>query len=192
MTIYKNQSPWGSPPGSGGGCGNGGPAARNHWGNGGGTRISGNTNNYDTFGQYNLQEAYDANVNNIDLLYSDNQNKGSTYLSSSINNHFWYGLLSTMNYEINGYYNLSGGLDFRYYTGQHYREVYDLLGADYVIDESNEQRLTSVKRVGDKVSYHNDGIVRWGGAFSQIEYSNGMLSAFFNLSASNSWYKRIY
>ena len=160
-------------------------------GNGGGTRISGNTNNYDTFGQYNLQEAYDANVNNIDLLYSDNQNKGSTYLSSSINNHFWYGLLSTMNYEINGYYNLSGGLDFRYYTGQHYREVYDLLGADYVIDESNEQRLTSVKRVGDKVSYHNDGIVRWGGAFSQIEYSNGMLSAFFNLSASNSGYKRI-
>ena len=104
-------------------------------------------------------------------MYSDNQNKGSTYLSSSINNHFWYGLLSTMNYEINGYYNLSGGLDFRYYTGQHYREVYqDLLGADYVIDESNEQRLTSVKRVGDKVSYHNDGIVRWGGAFSQIEY----------------------
>ena len=160
-------------------------------GNGGGTRISGNTNNYDAFGQYNLQEAYDANVNNIDLLYSDNQNKGSTYLSSSINNHFWYGLLSTMNYEINGYYNLSGGLDFRYYTGQHYREVYDLLGADYVIDESNEQRLTSVKRVGDKVSYHNDGIVRWGGAFSQIEYSNGMLSAFFNLSASNSGYKRI-
>ena len=160
-------------------------------GNGGGTRISGNTNNYDTFGQYNLQEAYDANVNNIDLLYSDNQNKGSTYLSSSINNHFWYGLLSTMNYEINGYYNLSGGLDFRYYTGQHYREVYDLLGADYVIDESNEQRLTSVKKVGDKVSYHNDGIVRWGGAFSQIEYSNGMLSAFFNLSASNSGYKRI-
>ena len=160
-------------------------------GNGGGTRISGNTNNYDAFGQYNLQEAYDANVNNIDLLYSDNQNKGSTYLSSSINNHFWYGLLSTMNYEINSNYNLSGGLDFRYYTGQHYREVYDLLGADYVIDESNEQRLTSVKRVGDKVSYHNDGIVRWGGAFSQIEFSNGMLSAFFNLSASNSGYKRI-
>ena len=24
MTIYKNQSPWGSPPGSGGGSGNGG------------------------------------------------------------------------------------------------------------------------------------------------------------------------
>jgi len=160
-------------------------------GNGGGTRISGNTNNYDAFGQYNLQEAYDANVNNIDLLYSDNQNKASTYLSSSINNHFWYGLLSTMNYEINSNYNLSGGLDFRYYTGQHYREVYDLLGADYVIDESNEQRLTSVKIVGDKVSYHNDGIVRWGGAFSQIEYSNGILSAFFNLSASNSGYKRI-
>ena len=45
--------------------------------------------------------------------------------------------------------------------------------------------------MGDKVGYHNDGIVKWSGVFSQAEYSNGMLSAFLNISASNSAYKRI-
>ena len=50
---------------------------------------------------------------------------------------------------------------------------------------------SEIKREGDKVGYHNDGIVKWSGVFSQAEYSNGMLSTFFNISASNSAYKRI-
>ena len=160
-------------------------------GNGGGTGLSGNTNNYDTDGQYNLQEAYNANMNNIDALYSNAQNKASTYLRSSINNHFWYGGLSTLNYRASNEISLSGGLDMRYYKGQHYREVYDLLGADYAIDEANGMQNSQVKEVGDVVGYHNDGIVKWSGVFSQMEYSNGMLSVFFNISGSNSAYKRI-
>ena len=32
---------------------------------------------------------------------------------------------------------LSGGLDMRYYRGEHYREVYDLLGGDYALDGAN-------------------------------------------------------
>ena len=160
-------------------------------GHGGGTGLNGNTNNYDTDGQYNLQEAYNANMNNIDVLYSNTQNKAGTYLRSSINNHFWYGALSTLNYQASDEISLSGGLDMRYYKGQHYREVYDLLGADYAIDEANGMQNSQVKKVGDIVGYHNDGIVKWSGAFSQMEYNNGMLSAFFNISGSNSAYKRI-
>jgi hypothetical protein len=160
-------------------------------GKGGGTGLSGNTNNYDTDGQYNLQEAYDGNVNNIDALYSEYENKAGTYLRSSINNHFWYGGLSTLNYQASDEISLSGGLDMRYYKGQHYREVYDLLGADYAIDDVNGMQNSQVKKVGDVVGYHNDGIVKWSGVFSQMEYSNGMLSAFLNISGSNSAYKRI-
>ena len=160
-------------------------------GKGGGTGLSGNTNNYDTDGQYNLQEAYDGNVNNIDALYSEHENKAGTYLRSSINNHFWYGGLSTLNYQASDEISLSGGLDMRYYKGQHYREVYDLLGADYAIDDANGMQESQVKKVGDVVGYHNDGIVKWSGVFSQMEYSNGMLSAFLNISGSNSAYKRI-
>ncbi|MBT3418040.1 MAG: TonB-dependent receptor, partial [Flavobacteriales bacterium] len=125
-------------------------------GKGGGTGLSGNTNNYDENGQYNLQEAYNANTDNIDALYSDSENKASTYLRSSMNNHYWYGLLSTLNYEVSDKISLSGGIDMRYYKGEHYREVYDLLGADYAIDESNSLQSSQIKKVGDIVGYHND------------------------------------
>ena len=160
-------------------------------GNGGGTGLSGNTNNYDEDGQYDLQSAYNINVNNIDGNYSDSENKAETYLRSSINNHFWYGGLSTLNYQASDRMSLSGGLDFRYYKGEHYREVYDLLGGDYALDAANGLRASEVKRVGDKVGYHNDGIVKWSGAFSQMEYNNGRISAFLNVSGSSSSYKRI-
>ncbi|HJN63147.1 MAG TPA: TonB-dependent receptor, partial [Flavobacteriales bacterium] len=166
-------------------------------GHGGGTGLSGNTNNYDTDGQYNLQEAYNTNVNtegifnSIDPLYSETETKASTYLRSSINNHYWYGGLSTLNYQASDKVSLSGGLDMRYYKGEHYREIYDLLGADYAIDDANKLQPSKIKREESVVGYHNDGIVKWSGVFSQMEYSNGMLSAFFNISGSNSAYKRI-
>ena len=160
-------------------------------GNGGGTNISNNSDNYDANGQYNFQDAFDLNKNNINPLYSNSELESNNFLISSINNHFWYGALSTMNYQMNERFTFSGGLDLRYYKGEHYREVYDLLGGDYVIDEDNKRQSTQVKRVGDKIRYHNDGIVKWSGVFSQAEYSDGKLSAFLNISASNSAYKRI-
>ncbi|MAR39711.1 MAG: hypothetical protein CMD22_03340, partial [Flavobacteriales bacterium] len=159
-------------------------------GNGGGTGISGNTNNYDLFGQYNLQDAYNGNIGNTDPLYSASAYKSSTYLRSSINNHYWYGILSTANYNPSEKISISGGLDLRTYKGEHYREVYDLLGGDYAIDESNELQLTQVKNEGDIVGYHNDGLVKWLGGFGQIEYNNGRVSTFFNVSGSNSGYRR--
>ena len=159
-------------------------------GNGGGTGISGNTNNYDSLGQYNVQEAYDGNIGNVDPLYSNSDYKSSTYLRSSINNHFWYGTLSTLNYNPTDKISISAGIDLRSYKGEHYREVYDLLGGDYAIDESNGIQTSQIKNVGDIVGYHNDGHVKWIGSFGQIEYNNNVISAFLNISGSNSGYKR--
>jgi len=159
-------------------------------GNGGGTGLSGNTDNYDAQGQYNLQDAYNSNSDNVDQFYSQ-ENKSTTYLRSSINNHFWYGLLSTINYKYSDSLTLSGGLDYRYYKGEHYREVYDLLGGDYALDDANGLQESQVKRNGDKVGYYNDGYVKWFGGFTQLEYSDGKISSFINLSAANSAYKRI-
>ena len=152
--------------------------------------LSSNSDNYDNNGQINLQEFYDLNSNNLDQFYSD-ENKSETYLRSSINNHFWYGLLSTVNYKFSDSITISGGLDYRYYKGEHYREVYDLLGGDYAIDDANGMQVSQVKRKGDKVGYNNDGYVKWIGGFSQLEYSDGKISSFINLSAANSAYKRI-
>ena len=138
-------------------------------------------------GQVDLQTAYNSNVGAgpfgpiIDSDYSDTEYKTGSFLKSSINNHFWYGALSTLNYTLSDKISISGGLDLRYYKGEHYAEVYDLLGADYTVTNDDESQRSAVKRIGDKIGYHNDGVVKWGGLFSQAEYSNGMLSAFINI-----------
>lgn len=161
-------------------------------GNGGGTSIHTNSDNYDGNGQYNLQEVYNSNVSLLDPNYSPTLNKSTNYLRSSINNHYWYGFLSTMNYDLSDQFVLSGGLDLRYYEGQHYREVYDLVGGNYAIEEGNNLNQSSqIKEVGDIVGYHNDGIVKWSGVFSQLEYTKDNVSAFLNITGSNSAYKRI-
>lgn len=156
-------------------------------------------------GQINWQEIYDANTGNafagspfgdlsIDPTWSDSEHKSGTILRSSINNHFWWGFLSTFQYRQNDKWTYSGGIDLRSYKGQHYREVYDLIGGDYYIapgDEYSENEERSMLRVGDKFGYHNDGLVRWGGLFGQAEYSTPVFSAFFNVSTALTGYKRI-
>ena len=37
----------------------------------------------------------------VDPNYSDTEHKSGNYLKSSINNHYWYGGLSTINYQAN-------------------------------------------------------------------------------------------
>ena len=105
----------------------------------------------------------------IDPLYSSTEHKSTQFLRSSINNHRWFGLLSTYNYQANKEYNFSGGIDLRHYTGQHYREVYDLLGGDYYVANDNvaARDSSAVIRKGDKFSYHNDGLVKWVGLFNK-------------------------
>ena len=161
-------------------------------GHGGGTSISGS--NYDSNGQYDLQTIYNGNLIgpfSLDPTYSATERKSGNYLKSGVNNHYWYGGLSTLNYQATEKISLSGGVDLRYYKGEHYREIYDLLGGDYAIVNDDNTQLSSVKRTGDKIGYHNDGLVKWSGLFSQAEYSNGVVSAFLNISGSNSAYKRI-
>jgi hypothetical protein len=161
-------------------------------GHGGGTSISGS--NYDINGQYNLQDIYNANLIgpfSIDPAYSETERKSGNYLKSSINNHYWYGGLTKFNYKPTEEVSISAGIDMRYYKGEHYREVFDLLGGDYAIETDDATQRSSIKREGDIIGYNNDGIVRWAGLFYQVERTNGILSTFCNISASNSEYKRI-
>ena len=161
-------------------------------GQGGGTSLSNGYNNINDLGLINLQSIYDNNISFIDGLYSNEATKSTSILRSSINNHYWIGGLSTLNYRPNDFVSFSGGLDYRSYKGEHYREVYDLLGGDYYINENNKTQTNIMKYVGDKIDYHNDGIVNWKGGFGQIEIDNNdNLSGFINFSTARSKYKRI-
>ena len=115
----------------------------------------------------------------------------TTIIRNSVNQHFWYGYLGTAEYHLSDIYKLTFGTDLRYYKGEHWREVRNLLGADYYVFEWDNNATTSVKRLGDRVAYHNDGLTRWGGGFAQLEGQFDKFTAFLSTSGSMTGYKRI-
>ncbi|MDP2539930.1 TonB-dependent receptor [Tenacibaculum discolor] len=147
------------------------------------------------------QRANDGGIN-------DRGNNGLTR-RASVNSHNWFGILSNYSTELNENLTLDFGVDLRDYTGIHYRRVDDLLGANgfEVQNDSNNpgtvytteysSDLSSLWNVfkstdkEEKIDYHNDGRVRWYGAFTQLEYKNDNISAFIQGAVSNQGFKRI-
>jgi hypothetical protein len=174
------------------------------FGNGGGSGPLGiNPYKYEppktSYGQYDWDQMSDINAANVDSADARKQgmytvdNGDTTYMHrslhiirNSVNNHKWYGLLSTLTVEMSDLLTLTAGIDARHYKGEHYREVRDLIGGDYWSDSK-----FGASTVGDKIAYWNDGIVTYGGLFAQLELSAGNLSAFVAATASNTWTKRI-
>ena len=166
-------------------------AAYASFGTGGGGGFSG-VNKFGLDSQY--RNGYLQPVN-LDLIAEENVERGAlgseTYLRASRNDHNWYGLLSTLSTEVASDFEVSGGVDLRYYKGKHFTEVTDLLGGQFVFDDANVNNPANAAQVGDKIDYYNDGLVWWEGLFGQVEYSKEDLSAFVSLAASNTSYKRI-
>ncbi len=162
-------------------------AAYYSFGSGGGGGYSGNFGQYRTGNQYSPYDL-DAIVDN-NLASEDGH--ALNYLRASRNDHQWAGILSTYTKKISDNLDLLGGLDLRDYTGSHFTEVTDLLGADYVLDNSNVNNPNRRAQVGDKISYYDQGKVRWIGGFLQGEYSTEKISTFASFSISNTSYKRI-
>lgn len=154
-------------------------------GTGGGTGMTGDGE----LGSY-----YGANDQiNFDRIVDDNVaaglNGSQLIRRTGHNNHKWYGALSTYTKDL-GNLSLMGGIDARYYLGEHYQTVDDLLGGVYFADDSNVNNPNNAAQEGDKISYYNDGEVLWGGLFAQAEYKLDALSAFVSLSGSNKAYRR--
>lgn len=122
---------------------------------------------------------------------------------ASMNSHNWYGIISSVNAELNESLKLTLGLDLRTYKGLHYRRVTNLLGADAFLETNNvnmpnllvtqeQEPKAIVSMEGDvPIVYNNDGLVRWAGLFGQLEYITEPFSAFIALAGSDQFYKRI-
>lgn len=136
-----------------------------------------------TYAPYNLDLVVDTNAMSAD-------GHAKAWLQAAHNNHQWFGLLSTYTHKLSDHVDLMGGLDLRTYTGEHYTEVTDLLGADYVLNNANVNNPGQRSGVGDKISYYDKGRVRWEGLFLQAEYNKNNLSAFVSLSGSNTSFQR--
>ncbi len=160
------------------------------WGNGGGGGTAGT--NRDLFNTRLGGDDQPIDLDNIVEINRANGALGSeAILRASRNDHSWYGMLSTYKTDVTETVSVLAGIDLRTYTGSHFREVTDLLGGQYFLDNSNVNNPNTAAQVGDKFSYNNDGQVGWQGGFLQAEYNKEELAAFISASASNTTYKRI-
>lgn len=57
-------------------------------------------------------------------------------MSKNLNDHIWYGLLSTYTTKFGQYFDFYGGVDFRYYKGLHQNKIIDLYNGAYYIDRN--------------------------------------------------------
>ncbi len=137
--------------------------------------------------------------------YVTNSTTGFTR-RASINSHDWYGAVINLNQKLTDNLTLDFGIDARTYIGYHFRNINDRLGASVYFDNkdtNNPNRYlyqtysaspslnpwTDVKNQ-EKIEYNNNGYVNWYGAFTQLEYSNDNLSAFFQGAISQQGFKR--
>ncbi|WP_370090522.1 TonB-dependent receptor [Ekhidna sp.] len=119
------------------------------------------------------------------------------YLESRHNNHDWVGLVSNFTKTINRL-RVRGGIDLRYYRGEHYAEVFDLMGGDFILQENRFgdafnklDTENAIGRKGDKTNYFYDGIVNWYSLFGQAEYSLDKLDLFASATLTFSDMQRI-
>lgn len=159
------------------------------------------------YGLIDWQSVYDANSKPIrtpfglkyPILpeYSDSLYYSTNFMTNQHNDHIWYGLLSTANLNLRNNFEIAWGIDLRSYKGIHYTTITDLLGGDYAIDKEDIRSdyyanpKSAMKFTGDTISYHEEGLVRWGGLFFQAEYKYDKLTTFINLTSALNGYKRI-
>ena len=144
---------------------------------------------------------YDA----VETMNAASTNGSKMVMSKMMNNHLWYGLLSTYTTKFGENFDFYGGIDFRYYKGLHQDILTDLFGGTYFIDSYNRKNVTAENNpavggnsayinqklnVGDVLRRDYDGFVMYEGVFAQLEYNQDKLSAFISGGASNTGYWR--
>ncbi|MBQ8501254.1 MAG: TonB-dependent receptor [Bacteroides sp.] len=142
---------------------------------------------------------YDA----IDQLNIESTTGSKMVMSKSMNNHEWYGLLSTYTTKFGENFDFYGGIDLRYYKGLHQNIITDLFSGAYFVDSnrssvkeannaaaSNPEFAKQKLGVGDVIYRDYDGFVMSEGAFAQLEYNKDKLAAFVAGGISNTSYWR--
>lgn len=144
---------------------------------------------------------YDA----VETMNAESTNGSKMVMSKMMNNHLWYGLLSTYTTKLGENFDFYGGIDFRYYKGLHQDILTDLFGGTYFMDSYNRKNVTAENNpavggnpsyiyqklnVGDVLRRDYDGFVMYEGVFAQLEYNQDKLSAFVSGGASNTGYWR--
>ncbi len=159
----------------------------------------------DRYGHQDYQTIYERHLYNIDPEFSETERRATLIVRNSVNAHNWYGWIGNAEFTFTEYLKFTLGIDLRSYEGEHWAEVRNLLGGDYFVDfyngepndmnDKNEDGTydpkNSMRRLGDKIYYHDKGLVNWQGVFGTAEYHTSKMYVFGNVGVSNTDYKRI-
>lgn len=196
-------------------------------GRGGGTGNLGSSGNttrrLNELGEADFQAIYDQNLFDPDGIgnnggtyqpgspyYNDAPNANNSVrngaIRASVNNHFWYGAVTNFNYDTQFGLTFNVGADVRFYKGDHFQQLVNLLGLNgwsagninrpegYVVSEVFEAKpwaaLFNFADEGDRIAYDYSENINYQGAFGQVEYSNDWFSVFAQGAVSNQSYKR--
>ena len=129
-------------------------------------------------------------------------------MSESVNDHEWYGLVSTYRSDfLNRQLTFTGGIDLRYYVGHHKNVIVDLYNGAYYMDDSSRDDVKVENNaaaadpnwiyeklgVGDVVYRNYDGHTHQEGAYVQAEFTtkDKKINTFLAGSLSNTGYWRV-
>ena len=179
------------------------------WGRGGGTGSLGSSSNRIRVG------GDGANQDEIDFdtIFANNSatgvgNFGNSYhRRASVNNHNWYGLLSNLSLDVADNWDVNIGFDGRTYTGDHFRQVNDLLGLssyqdNFRTDRPSDYSFTNEYEADpwaalfdsaseeDRYQYDYSETINYLGGFGQAEYAADGFSAFVQGAVSTQSYQR--
>ncbi len=113
------------------------------------------------------------------IARNDTSSTGSLgILRNSRNDQWTWGIISKAYYKVNDNIKTSFGIDGRIASIDHYREVRDLLGGSYYLDNSDQFHPNRQTHLGDKIAYNNTNDVSWLGAYAQGEYTKDLLTAY--------------
>ncbi|MGS2763424.1 TonB-dependent receptor domain-containing protein [Sinomicrobium sp. M5D2P9] len=128
---------------------------------------------------------------------------GNGYITrASMNNHYWVGTVSNFNHKINDNFEFNVGVDYRFYHGDHYRQVVDFMGLDGWYEGGNasipqgqivykRQKISlfgptlNKVRNDQQIDYSNSEDIAYVGGFGQFEYKTDKFSAFIQGSISS-------
>lgn len=186
------------------------------FGRGGGTGDFGNGVAYLDNGDSRTNGAYLYSNGQIDWDYVRRYNstmpnglsegRNGTMLRSSVNNHAWYGTVANYEYDTQNNFVFNVGADVRFYKGDHFRQISDLLGLqgriepiggrpdNYIVTETFDANpwaaLFDYADKDQRIDYDYSENINYQGAFGQAEYAKDNFSAFIQGAISNQSYER--
>ncbi|MEM9548951.1 MAG: TonB-dependent receptor [Bacteroidota bacterium] len=172
------------------------------WGRGGGTGGYGGRAVVGEDGQKDWDATVAVNETVTDGIGSFAKDPRGYLIRGSVNNHQWYGIVSTYDLQINENLNWSIGADLRTYKGDHFRQIINLLGLNGFEVDNNEQfpngyvanetfkanpwsAVSGFADEGQRINYDYSERISYGGLFTQLEYANESISAYVQGAVSN-------